>query len=208
MSGEEQAANQGAEQKQASSSPSSGGTKPEAPKASTASETAPDETLKLGAEDMIKRRSRWQSSLAALRYVSSVSQDNEVKLRDSDRATSIWLLVVCMFALLCVVLPQLASPDQPPALYGALQWMASQRIPLVLTADALVGFGLVLYVTNRFGIVTTLTPRQALLTWHLMLGSSLLGIFLAINLALLCWVLVERTHITIQEAHPGQVLPQ
>jgi hypothetical protein len=208
MSGEEQAANQGAEDKQASSTPSAGGAKPEASKVAAASETAPDETLKLGADEMIKRRSRWQSSLAALRYVSSVSQDNEVKLRDSDRATSIWLLVVCMFALLSVVLPQLASPDQPPAVYGALLWMASQRIPLVLTADALVGFGLVLYVTNRFGIVTTLTPRQALLTWHLMLGSSLLGIFLAINLALLCWVLVERTHITIQEAHPGQVSPR
>jgi uncharacterized membrane-anchored protein len=183
MSGEEQAASQGAEEKP--------------------SANAPEETLKLGAEEMIKRRSRWQSSLAALRYVSSVSQDNEVKLRDSDRATSLWLLVVCVFALLSLVLPQLVSADQPPFIFAFLQWMASQRFPLVLCADALVGAGLVLYVTNRFGIVTTLTPRQALLTWHLMLGSSLLGIFLAINLAMLCWVAVENTHIVIQEAHPS-----
>lgn len=160
------------------------------------------DALKLDTEEMIKRRSRWQSSLSALRYVSSVAQDDDVRLRDSDRATSLWLLLVCIFAFLSLVLPQLASPDQPPALYKFLMWMLSLRLPLVLSADVLVGFGLLLYVTNRFGIVTTLTPRQALLAWHLMLGASLLGIFLSINLALIIWVVVSHTQIVIPEAHP------
>lgn len=193
MSGEEQAAGKGAED----------GTKTSA----EAPAETPAETLKLGAEEMIKRRSMWQSSLAALRYVSSVSQDNEVKLRDSDRATSLALLIVCVFALLTLLLPQLISADQPEAVRKFLQWMASQRTPLVLSADALVGLGLLRYVANRFGIMTTLTPRQALLCWHLMLGASLLGIFLSINLALLCWVAVANTHVTVPGAHPELAVP-
>lgn len=126
------------------------------------------ETLKLSAESVINRRSRWMSSLAALRYVSSVAKDHEIKVRDSDRATAIALLVCCAGALICLLIPQLEM----------------HRINFVLAADALVGLALFMYVANRFGIVTTFHPRQALLTWQLMLGSSLLGIFLTINLAL------------------------
>lgn len=138
-------------------------------------------TLKLPAEEMVKRRSRWQSSLAALRYVSSVSRDNEVKVRDSDRASSIALLIVCAIALISLVLPQLAT----------------QRHIFVAVSDVLVGVCLLMYVANRFGIVTTLTPRQALLAYQLMLGSALLGIFLAINLTVVIAFVVANTHIEV-----------
>jgi hypothetical protein len=138
-------------------------------------------TLKMSADDITKRRSRWASSLASLRYIDSVSRDNEVTVRDTDRATGIWLLIICLITLLSLVVPQLAS----------------HRIPFVFACDSLVGVSLLLYVANRFGIVTTLTPRQALLTWQLMLGSSLLGIFLAINLGLLIAVLVANNHIAL-----------
>jgi len=138
-----------------------------------------DETLKLPAEEMVKRRSRWQSSLAAWRYVNSVTKDNEVKVRDTDRATSAALLIVCVAALLTLVVP--------------FDWMAMHRVPFVLAADALVGVALLMHVANRFGIVTTLTPRQALLTWQLMLGSSLLGIFLAVNLGIIIALVVAST---------------
>ena len=151
------------------------------------------------AEEMVKRRSRWQSSLAALRYVSSVSRDDEVKLRDTDRATSLWLLIVCLLAVLCLVLPQFAQTAPGPLgwLFG---FMAVQRMPLILAADVLIGIALLMYVANRFGIVTTLTPRQALLTWQLMLGSSLLGIFLAVNLgAIICLVVANSARIVIPQ---------
>jgi len=190
MSGEEQAADKAAEEKKESgngpseseSKPASNGPKQEAA-ASTSASTAPaatgggEETLKLAAEDMVKRRSRWQSSMAAIRYVSSVSRDNEVKIRDTDRATSICLLIVVFVALLSLTVPILAA----------------QRVPMVIAVDVLVGLSLLYYVANRLGIVTTFTPRQALLSWQLMLGSSLVGIYMAINLAVIIGLAVANT---------------
>jgi hypothetical protein len=146
-----------------------------------AGEPSPEQTLQMSAGDIIKRRSRWQSSLAALRYIDTISKDNEVQLRDTDRATSLALLVVCVVAFVSLLIPQLEP----------------HRLPLVLSADVLVGVGLMMYVSNRFGIVTTLTPRQAILVWQLMLGASLLGIFLCLNLGLLCTFLISDNLVTI-----------
>lgn len=184
MSEEGQAKNQASQENVVSNKDNSGEAISSTGKASEVSPKvngSAEETLKLPAEEMVKRRSRWQSSLAALRYINSVSQDNEVKVRDSDRATSLTLLIVCVIALVSLVAPFLAP------------W----RIGFVGASDVLVGVGLLMYVANRFGIVTTLTPRQALLTWQLMLGSSLLGIFMAINLAMVIGVVVANTHIEI-----------
>jgi hypothetical protein len=134
-------------------------------------------------DGIIKRRSRWQSSLAALRYVDSITKDDKVGLRDSDKATTLALVVVSIFAFLSLIVPTLEE----------------HRLPLVFAADVLMGTALTMYVANRFGIVTTLTPRQALLVWHLMLGSSLLGIFMAINLALLIGYIIANTHIIVPQ---------
>jgi len=132
-------------------------------------------------DSVINRRSRWISAFSALRYVNSVSRDEEIKTRDSDRATSIALLVCCVAALICLLVPSLEA----------------HRVGFVVAADLLVGLALLMYVANRFGVVTTFQPRQALLTWQLMLGSSLLGIFLTINLALILAVFVQNSHIII-----------
>jgi hypothetical protein len=139
------------------------------------------DALRVSADSVINRRSRWLSSLSALRYVGSVAKDEDIKVRDSDRATAIALLICCFAALACLLIPQLET----------------HRIGFVLAADALVGLSLLMYVANRFGIVTTFAPRQALLTWQLMLGSSLLGIFMTINLALLLAVVLQNTHVII-----------
>ncbi len=134
------------------------------------------DSLKTSADSVVNRRSRWMSSFLALRYVESVSKDDDIKVRDSDRATSIALLVCCFAALACLLIPQLET----------------HRIDFVLAADALVGIALLMYVANRFGIVTTFLPRQALLTFQLMMGSGLLGIFLTINLALFLAVIIQN----------------
>jgi hypothetical protein len=133
------------------------------------------DTVTMSPESVINRRSRWLSSFAALRYVSTVAKDHEIKVRDSDRATALALLFCLAAALACLAVPQLEA----------------HRLDFVLAADLLVGLAILMYVANRFGIVTTFLPRQALLTWQLMLGSSLLGIFLTINLALILAALVS-----------------
>jgi hypothetical protein len=128
---------------------------------------------------IVQRRSRWYSSLAALRYVNSLSKDDDVRVRDSDRATSISLLIGAIFTVISLIVPQLAP----------------HRVPLVLACDALVGVMLLFYVANRFGILNTLSPRQALLTWQLLMGATFLGIFMTINFALIIALEVSRTAI-------------
>ncbi len=140
-----------------------------------------EDTVKMSADQIIKRRSRWQSSLAAMRYIDGISKDHEVKLRDTDRATSLALLVVCVFACLSMFLPQLSA----------------HRLPLVGAADVLLGMTLMTHVANRFGIVTTLTPRQAVLVWQLMMGASLLGVFMAINLGIVICLVIAKSQIVI-----------
>ncbi len=148
-------------------------------------------TVKMTVDSVVNRRSRWSSSLAALRYVSSVQKDNGIKVRDSDKATAISLLLCCAVALVCLVVPGFES----------------FRVTFVLAADLLVGLCLMMYVANRFGIVTTFLPRQALLTWQLMLGSSLLGIFMTINLALIIAKLIQSSPIIMpQQAHQKLLL--
>jgi hypothetical protein len=138
---------------------------------------------------IVQRRSRWYSSLAALRYVNSLSKDDDVRVRDSDRATSIFLLIGAILTIVSLVVPQLAP----------------HRVPLVLVCDALVGVMLVFYVANRFGILNTLSPRQALLTWQLLMGASFLGIFLTINFALIIALQVSQTVIQRPEAPPANI---
>jgi len=130
---------------------------------------------------VINRRTRWGSSLAALRYVGSVQKDEEIKVRDSDKATAISLLFCCAGALVCLIIPSLEQ----------------HRVTFILAGDGLVGLSLLMYVANRFGIVTTFLPRQALLTWQLMLGSSLLGIFITINLAITIAYVIQHNRILI-----------
>lgn len=135
------------------------------------------DTVKLINHSVINRRSRWVSSLAAFRYVNSIQKDNAVRVRDSDKVTTISLVSFCVLALICLLVPQLER----------------QRLVFVSGADIMVGLSLITYVANRFGIVSTFQPRQALLTWQLMLGASLLGIFFTINLAMLIsWVISQN----------------
>ncbi|MGD9679978.1 MAG: hypothetical protein AB7W16_02230 [Candidatus Obscuribacterales bacterium] len=126
------------------------------------------------AEGILKRRKVLTACLESLDYVRNISQDEAVKVRDSDRATSLTLLII---ALLTVV-AMLVEP------------LAQHRVPLLLTCDVLIGVTIFAYLGHRFGILTTFSPRQALLAWQLMLGSTFFGIFITINLALLFGLVV------------------
>ncbi len=116
-----------------------------------------------------KRRSRWHSSLKAFQYVSKISRDDDVRIRDSDRATGIFLAIATALTFMSLVVPSLAP----------------HRLPFVLVCDVLVGVMLALYVANRLGILSTLRPRQALLAWQLIVGAAFLGVFITVNLAIL-----------------------
>lgn len=116
-----------------------------------------------GENEQTKRGSRWSTSWAALQYVGTLADRYETKTRKADRATNILLLCTGLVAI------------------GMVIWPHDTQF-LRFTCDAMIGVVLLLYVTNRFGIITTLTPRQALLTWELMLVMLLCGMYLLCNL--------------------------
>lgn len=135
-----------------------------------------------GQGGLAQRRSRWESSAAAMRYITNLTRDDEVRVRDSDRATTIFLLLSTILTVLSLVVKPFAG----------------MRLQLVLICDLLVGVMLIFYLANRFGIINTFTPRQALLTWQLMMGSCFLGIFMTINMAVIIALLIANTSIDIR----------
>jgi hypothetical protein len=128
-----------------------------------------------------KRRSRWRTSLSAFRFVRSVSSDDGIRIRDSDKATSIALAI----ATICLLLSPWINP------------LGKIRTNLLVVCDVFAGAVLVFYIANRFGIINTLTRRQALLTWQLILAAVYFGAFLTINLAALIGFVVSNSFLQL-----------
>jgi hypothetical protein len=129
-----------------------------------------------------QRRSRWESSLDAFKLVQSVSGDDGIRVRDSDKATSIALVI----ATICLLLSPWINP------------LGKIRTNLLFLCDVLAGAVLIFYITNRFGIINTLSRRQALLTWQLMLAAVYLGAYLTINLAVIIGFVISNSFIQVK----------
>lgn len=125
---------------------------------------------------LVQRSSPLASSWAALQYVGSISRDNYVRLRVSDRLTSVALLLASILAVLSIVFHPLEK----------------MRLPLAIICDALVGVMIFLYLMNRLGILIVLSPREALLTWQLIVVACVFGIFLTLNIGMLIALLVLK----------------
>jgi hypothetical protein len=133
----------------------------------------PGEVKPIGPPPVPKeRRSRWESSFVALRYLSGIGRDTQIKVRDSDRATSFSLLIVAVLTMISLFVPGLAD----------------YRFNLLAVCDLLAGVSVVFYIANRFGILSTLPPRAALLCWQLMLGTWFIGMYVTINVVLIGFI--------------------
>jgi cytochrome c biogenesis protein CcdA len=89
-----------------------------------------------------------------------------IKLRSTDRAT--WVLLIVALALVV-----------------AAQFLQNQRTLCTIIADALMAVVLLAFLGMRFGVLRSLSARQAVLTWQLIVGSFLLGMYFAFNTKLL-----------------------
>jgi hypothetical protein len=114
------------------------------------------------------RRPRVISSIAAFQYISGLSKDEDVRIRDSDRTTGLLLFLSAALTVTTLFLPQLAD----------------HRLLFVIGCDFLVGIMLALYMFNRFGILSTLKPRHALLVWQLIMAAAFIGMFIAVNVGI------------------------
>ncbi|HNG76434.1 MAG TPA: hypothetical protein PLY72_18310, partial [Candidatus Obscuribacter sp.] len=169
----------------------SSGEKAEAPAGETAapasptSSTAPATAAAASpspADDIAKRRSPWESSAAAFDYVQKSSRTDAIQLRTSDRVTIIALLLCCILEVL--------SLSYTP--------FAGMRLPVVLICDVVLGVSTVLFLVYRLGILCSLTPRQAIVCWQLMMGCVFFGIFLCINVGV--GIAFAVTNMTSEEA--------
>jgi hypothetical protein len=129
-----------------------------------------------------QRRSRWETSLEAFKLVQSVAGDEGVRVRDSDKVTSIALVI----ATICLLLSPWINP------------LGKIRTNLLFLCDVLAGAVLIFYIMNRFGIINTLSRRQALLTWQLILAGLYLGAYLTINLAVIIGFVISNTFVQLK----------
>jgi hypothetical protein len=108
-----------------------------------------------------KRRSVFASTCTSLKYIGSLPRK---QYRQSDRFSDLLVLVCLLCALMLIILP-------PPLV----------RPPIVAVADLVFLAAIIFFIMNRIGILITLSERQAVLVWDIVVGSLLLGILLSFN---------------------------
>jgi hypothetical protein len=127
-----------------------------------------------------KRRSSWESSLAAIAYINELARQPELKMRQSDRVTALSLFLATLATILCLLLHKLNGLG----------------FQLMVLCDFFLGISLIIYVCNRLGILTALPPRQAALTWQLIQAFAFVGVFITVNLALILSLILSSISLS------------
>jgi hypothetical protein len=104
----------------------------------------------------VTKRSTFKNFLLALKHVNEASVSENVKQRFSDYVT-IGIVILCILSLLMAV-----SFPVPTAI---------RLLPLLFTV-----FAVIFYIVNRVGIMISLTPRQALIVWQILVAGFWLGV--------------------------------
>ncbi|MBI4533373.1 MAG: hypothetical protein HY711_05440 [Candidatus Melainabacteria bacterium] len=113
------------------------------------------------------RRAGWKNFLAALKHINEASLADSVRQRFSDYVT-IGLVVVCILSLVAAV--------ALPVPYGL------KLLPLLFTVCAVV-----FYIINRLGIILSLSSRQALIVWQILIAAFWLGVTSAMLVMMVCF---------------------
>jgi hypothetical protein len=105
--------------------------------------------------------------VSSVKYLQDAHADaGVIKLRKADRVT--WVLLLIALAMIV-----------------ATWFLHDQKNLITLIADALFAVVLFAFMAMRFGVLRSLSARQAVLTWQLIMGSFLLGLYAALNTKLI-----------------------
>ena len=115
-------------------------------------------------------------------YVGKAMRDETIQIRDTDRLTSKLLKFSLLGACICVIVPFFHLRQLAIVFYGL--------------ADLLFLSSVLVFVVSRFGIFRVMTPRHALVCWHLMIGTSLLSIAIALNVIFIAVYAVAGRYVT------------
>ncbi len=118
-------------------------------------------------ESFPPRRGGFRNVFSAIKYVNEASATESVKQRVSDYVT-IGLVVVCILSLVAAV----ALPVEP----------GLKLLPLIFTIGAVV-----FYIINRLGIIVSLSSRQALIIWQILIAAFWLGVTSAMFVMMACF---------------------
>lgn len=118
------------------------------------------------------RRQGLTNFLRALKHVNEASVAENVKQRFSDYVT-IALVVLCILSLVMAV-----CVPVPPGI---------KLLPLLFTVGAVI-----FYIINRLGIMISLTARQALIVWQILVAGFWLGVTSAMLVMLACFYFVSQ----------------
>ncbi len=132
----------------------------------------PEAVVNSGSTDAAPRRAGFANFFRAMNHIRQASVAENVKQRFSDYL-SIALVVICILSLVFAV-----SMPVPPAY---------KLLPLLLTVGAVV-----FYIVNRLGIMISLTPRQALIVWQVLVAGFWLGVTSAMLVMLACIYFVSQ----------------
>lgn len=118
-------------------------------------------------ESFPPRRGGFRNVFSALKHVNEASATESVKQRISDYVT-IGLVVICILSLVAAV----ALPV-PAGL---------KLLPLIFTIGAVI-----FYIINRLGIIVSLSFRQALIVWQILIAAFWLGVTSAMFVMMACF---------------------
>lgn len=113
------------------------------------------------------RRGGLRNVMAAIKHINEASVTESVRQRISDYVT-IGLVVICIMSLVAAVALPVAA--------------GLKLLPLLLTILAVV-----LYMINRLGIIVSLSARQALIVWQIVIASFWLGVTSSMMVMMACF---------------------
>jgi hypothetical protein len=110
-----------------------------------------------------QRNSLVDGVFSSVKHLQEAHATGHSTIRKSDRISQITLFIAVI-------------------LIAAAQMIPGERLQVSLAADFMMAVALCTFLALRFGVIRTLLPRQTILVWQLIVGSFLLGLFLAFNL--------------------------
>ncbi len=123
-------------------------------------------------EQVFPKRTPFVNFFLALKHVNDASVSENVRQRFSDYVT-IGLVILCILSLLAAVSIQVPT--------------GVRLLPLLLTIGAVV-----FYIINRLGIMVSLTHRQALIVWQILVAGFWLGVTSSMLIMLLVMYFFSR----------------
>jgi len=118
------------------------------------------------------RRAGLANLYLAVKHINDASVAENVKQRFSDYVTIV-LVIMCILSLVMAV-----SVPVSPVL---------KLLPLLFTVGSVV-----FYIINRLGIMISLTARQALIVWQILVAGFWLGVTSAMLVMLACFYFVSQ----------------